>query len=88
VVMKHASSVPQCALAFERLFIDAGAPTGVYTHIFVGNDRAAAVIGDPRIRAISLTGSERAGMAVAAAGKALKKDNDLTGWKRCLSCAR
>ncbi|MBP0590424.1 NAD-dependent succinate-semialdehyde dehydrogenase [Paraburkholderia sp. LEh10] len=74
VVMKHAASVPQCALAFEKLFIDAGAPAGIYTNLFVSNVRAAGVIADKRIRAISLTGSERAGIAVAAqAGKALKK---------------
>jgi succinate-semialdehyde dehydrogenase/glutarate-semialdehyde dehydrogenase len=74
VVMKHAPSVPGCALAFAQLFADAGAPDGVYTNVFLSNEQAAKVIEDPRIAAVSLTGSERAGAAVAAtAGKALKK---------------
>ncbi|MBB4689560.1 NAD-dependent succinate-semialdehyde dehydrogenase [Amycolatopsis jiangsuensis] len=74
VVMKHAPNVPQCALAFERLFVDAGAPEGLYTNVFLSNDQAASVIRDDRVRAVSLTGSERAGEAVGAiAASALKK---------------
>ncbi len=74
VMVKHASSVPQCALAFEQLMLDAGAPTGAYTNLFATKDQVAQVIADPRIRAVALTGSEAAGAVVAAhAGKQLKK---------------
>jgi succinate-semialdehyde dehydrogenase / glutarate-semialdehyde dehydrogenase len=74
VMVKHASSVPQCALAFEKLMHDAGAPDGAYTNLFVSQDQISAIIEDPRIRAVALTGSEAAGAVVAAqAGKQLKK---------------
>ena len=74
VMVKHASSVPQCALAFEQLMHDAGAPDGAYTNLFVSKDQIAKIIEDPRIRAVALTGSEAAGAVVAAqAGKQLKK---------------
>jgi succinate-semialdehyde dehydrogenase / glutarate-semialdehyde dehydrogenase len=74
VMIKHASSVPQCALAFEQLMVDAGAPAGAYTNLFVSKDQIAKIIEDKRIRAIALTGSEAAGAVVAAqAGKQLKK---------------
>ena len=74
VMVKHASSVPQCALAFEQLMIDAGAPAGAYTNLFATKDQVAQIIEDPRIRAVALTGSEAAGAIVAAqAGKQLKK---------------
>jgi succinate-semialdehyde dehydrogenase/glutarate-semialdehyde dehydrogenase len=74
VIVKHAPNVPQCALAFEKLFRDAGAPGGVYTNVFLSNEQAAKAVADPRIRGVALTGSERAGSAVASeAGQALKK---------------
>ncbi len=74
VIIKHAPNVPQCALAFEKLFLDAGAPEGVYTNVFLSNEQAAKAVADPRIRGVALTGSERAGSAVASeAGQALKK---------------
>ena len=74
VMVKHASSVPQCALAFEQLMVDAGAPDGAYTNLFVSKEQIAQIIADPRIRAVALTGSEAAGAVVAAqAGKQLKK---------------
>lgn len=74
LIVKHAPNVPQCALAFEKLFADAGAPKGVYTNVFISNEQAAKAIADPRIKGVALTGSERAGSAVAAeAGHALKK---------------
>ena len=74
VMVKHASNVPQCALAFERLLTDAGAPVGAYTNLFVSKDQVARVIADERIRGVALTGSEAAGAVVAAqAGKSLKK---------------
>jgi succinate-semialdehyde dehydrogenase/glutarate-semialdehyde dehydrogenase len=74
LVVKHAPNVPQCALAFERLLLDAGAPLGAYSNLFVSNEQAATIIADPRVMGVALTGSERAGSAVAAeAGKAMKK---------------
>jgi succinate-semialdehyde dehydrogenase/glutarate-semialdehyde dehydrogenase len=74
LIVKHSPNVPQCALAFERLFIEAGAPVGAYTNVFLSNEQSANAIADKRIRGVALTGSERAGAAVAAeAGKALKK---------------
>ncbi len=73
-LLKHAANVPQCALALAALFREAGAPEGVFQSLFISNDRVAAVIADPRVRAVTLTGSERAGRSVAAAaGKHLKK---------------
>jgi succinate-semialdehyde dehydrogenase/glutarate-semialdehyde dehydrogenase len=74
VMVKHASSVPQCALAFEKLMLEAGAPSGAYTNLFISKDQVAQVIDDKRIRGVALTGSEAAGAVVAArAGQNLKK---------------
>lgn len=74
VVLKHAEIVPQSALAMVQLFRDAGAPEGLLTNLFLTHDGASRVINDKRVRGIALTGSERAGSAVAAqAGKAMKK---------------
>ena len=74
VISKHAPNVPQCAQAFEKLLLDAGAPVGTWTNVFMTNEQSAKVIADSRIRGVALTGSERAGSAVASeAGQALKK---------------
>ncbi|SNS03393.1 succinate-semialdehyde dehydrogenase / glutarate-semialdehyde dehydrogenase [Geodermatophilus pulveris] len=74
VILKHAENVPQCAVAIERLFLDAGAPAGVFTNTFLRIADVEQVIADPRIQGVTLTGSERAGSAVGAlAGKHLKK---------------
>jgi succinate-semialdehyde dehydrogenase/glutarate-semialdehyde dehydrogenase len=74
MLVKHASNVPQCAEAFERVLKDAGAPRGVYTNLFITKEQIARLIADPRIKAVALTGSEAAGSVVAAqAGKSLKK---------------
>jgi succinate-semialdehyde dehydrogenase/glutarate-semialdehyde dehydrogenase len=74
LVIKHAENVPQCALAFARLFETAGAPAGVYTNVFASIDQIGRVIEDPRIAGVTVTGSERAGAAVAErAGRSLKK---------------
>ncbi|MGO8862175.1 MAG: NAD-dependent succinate-semialdehyde dehydrogenase [Acidimicrobiales bacterium] len=74
VLVKHASNVPQTALLLEDAFLRAGLPPGVVTNLFVGSKDIAAIIEDPRIAAVTITGSEQAGMSVAStAGHALKK---------------
>ncbi len=74
VMMKHAESVPQCALAFARLFEEAGAPEGAYTNLFCSIEQTAKLIDDFRVRGVTLTGSERAGAAVGErTGRNLKK---------------
>ena len=74
VMVKHASNVPQCALAFAQLMHDAGLPAAAYTNLFVSTDQVARLIDDPRVRGVALTGSEAAGAAVAErAGRQLKK---------------
>jgi acyl-CoA reductase-like NAD-dependent aldehyde dehydrogenase len=74
VLLKHASNVPGCAAALEEVFVEAGFPDGVFAHLAIRHDAVERVIADPRVRGVSLTGSEAAGRAVAAAaGKALKK---------------
>jgi succinate-semialdehyde dehydrogenase / glutarate-semialdehyde dehydrogenase len=73
-LLKHASNVPQCALALEDLFQRAGAPQGVFQSLLIPADGVAGLIGDWRIHAVTLTGSEPAGRSVAAAaGRHLKK---------------
>lgn len=74
LLLKHAENVPQSALAFARLFEEAGAPTGVYTNIFASIQQIGKIIEDPRVRGVTVTGSERAGAAIAErAGRSLKK---------------
>lgn len=76
IVLKHAP--PQCppesAAALQQIFTDAGYPEGAYVNIYATNEQIAGIIADPRIQGVSLTGSERAGAAVAEiAGRNLKK---------------
>jgi len=74
VVVKHAGCVPQCAIAFEKLLLDAGAPVGAYTNLLISHEQSDQVIDDPRIKGVALTGSVAAGRSIAArAGKNLKK---------------
>lgn len=73
-VLKHATNVPQCADAIADVLKEAGLPAGVFAALHIDNVQTAAIIGDPRIKAVTLTGSERAGRSVAAtAGQHLKK---------------
>lgn len=73
-VLKHASNVPQCALALEELFTRAGFPANAFQTLLIGSDVVESLIDDPRVAAVTLTGSEGAGRAVAgAAGRNLKK---------------
>ena len=74
VMVKHAGCVPQCAIAFEKLWRDAGAPAGAYTNLLISHKQVNRVIDDPRIKGVALTGSVEAGKSVAArAGQNLKK---------------
>ena len=74
VMVKHAGCVPQCAIAFENLWREAGAPAGIYTNLPISYDQVNWVIDDPRIRGVALTGSVEAGKQVAGrAGQNLKK---------------
>ncbi|HSS39246.1 MAG TPA: NAD-dependent succinate-semialdehyde dehydrogenase, partial [Polyangia bacterium] len=73
-LLKHASNVPQCALALEDLFRRAGAPEGVFQTLLIGSGAVEKLIGDDRVAAVTVTGSEAAGRAIgAAAGRHLKK---------------
>jgi succinate-semialdehyde dehydrogenase/glutarate-semialdehyde dehydrogenase len=73
VVVKHAGCVPQCAIAFEKLWIDAGAPAGLYTNLLISHSQSDHIIDDRRIKGVALTGSTAAGRIIAAeAGKNLK----------------
>lgn len=74
ILLKHAPQCPESSAAIEQIFREASAPEGVYTNIYASNDQVAILIADPRVQGISLTGSERAGSAVAEiAGRHLKK---------------
>jgi succinate-semialdehyde dehydrogenase / glutarate-semialdehyde dehydrogenase len=74
LVVKHAGCVPQCAIAFEKLLLDAGAPVGAYTNLLISYEQSDIVIDDPRVKGVALTGSVEAGRSVAArAGQNLKK---------------
>ena len=74
IVLKHAPQCPESAAAIEQIFTDAGFPVGCYLNIYATNEQVAGMIADPRIAGISVTGSERAGAAVAEiAGRNLKK---------------
>ena len=73
LVIKHAACVPQCAIAFEKLFLDAGAPAGLYTNLLISHAQSDTLIDDPRIKGVALTGSVPAGRSIAArAGQNLK----------------
>ncbi|THG29076.1 NAD-dependent succinate-semialdehyde dehydrogenase [Glaciibacter flavus] len=74
ILLKHAPQCPESAEAIERIFADAGFPDGVYVNIYATNEQIEHAIGDRRVQGVSLTGSERAGAAVAEiAGRNLKK---------------
>jgi succinate-semialdehyde dehydrogenase/glutarate-semialdehyde dehydrogenase len=74
IVLKHASQCPESAAAIEAIYRDAGLPEGAYVNVYVSAEQAATMVADPRIQGVSVTGSERAGAAVAeVAGRNLKK---------------
>jgi succinate-semialdehyde dehydrogenase / glutarate-semialdehyde dehydrogenase len=74
IVLKHASQCPESAAAIEAIYRDAGLPDGAYANVYVSAEQAARIVADPRVQGVSVTGSERAGAAVAeVAGRHLKK---------------
>ena len=74
IVLKHAPQCPESAEAMQQIFNDAGFPKGAYVNVYATNEQIAEAIADPRVQGVSLTGSERAGAAVAEiAGRNLKK---------------
>src|SRR5262249_44953884 len=73
-LLKHASNVPQCALAIEEIFLRAGFPEGAFQTLLIGSDQVERVLDNPRVMAVTLTGSAPAGSSVAsAAGERIKK---------------
>jgi len=73
-LLKHASNVPQCALAIEQIFLEAGFPQGAFQTLLIGSQQVDAILNDPRVVAATLTGSEQAGIQVGiAAAKRIKK---------------
>jgi len=66
VMVKHAGIVPQCAIAFEKLWTEAGAPAGLYTNLLITHAQSDNVVDDPRIKGVALTGSVAAGRSVAS----------------------
>jgi len=74
IILKHAPQCPESSAAMQQMYIDAGFPEGAFVNVYATNDQAATIIADPRVAGVSVTGSERAGAAVAAiAGQNLKK---------------
>jgi succinate-semialdehyde dehydrogenase/glutarate-semialdehyde dehydrogenase len=73
-LLKHASNVPQCAVAIEEIFRRAGFPEGAFQTLLIGSDQVKRILDNPRVAAVTLTGSEAAGRSVAsAAGERIKK---------------
>jgi succinate-semialdehyde dehydrogenase / glutarate-semialdehyde dehydrogenase len=73
-LLKHASNVPQCALAIEKIFRDSGFPEGIFQTLLIGSQQVDALLNDPRVVAATLTGSEQAGIQVGVgAAKRIKK---------------
>jgi succinate-semialdehyde dehydrogenase/glutarate-semialdehyde dehydrogenase len=77
IVVKHAGIVPQCAIAFEKLLTDAGAPAGLYTNLLVTHAQSDRIVNDPRIKGVALTGSVAAGKSIAAQAGANVKPSSM-----------
>jgi succinate-semialdehyde dehydrogenase/glutarate-semialdehyde dehydrogenase len=77
IVVKHAGIVPQCAIAFEKLWIDAGGPPGLYTNLLISHAQSDRIVDDPRIKGVALTGSVAAGKSVAARAGANVKPSSM-----------
>ena len=73
LMVKHAGCVPQCAIAFENVWIEAGAPPGLYTNLLISHEQSNRIVDDPRVKGVALTGSVAAARIIAArAGQNLK----------------
>jgi len=73
-LLKHAPNVCGCAIALEKIFLEAGAPTGVFASVIINTDAVERILSSPFVQAVTLTGSERAGSSVASiAGRHIKK---------------
>lgn len=77
MVLKHASNVPQCAQIMEDIFKEAGLPKGVYTNLFIPGSQVEPLVSNPKIKAVTLTGSKPAGAAIASAAGSLVKKSTL-----------
>jgi succinate-semialdehyde dehydrogenase/glutarate-semialdehyde dehydrogenase len=76
LLVKHAEHVPQCAIAFEKILLDAGAPIGAYTNLLISHEQSDTVIDDPRVMGVAVTGSVGTGRTIAArAGRNLKQSS-------------
>ena len=74
IILKHAPQCPESAALLEEIYRDAGLPDGAYVNVYATNEQSATIVADPRVQGVSVTGSERAGAAVAeVAGRNLKK---------------
>ena len=77
IMVKHAGIVPQCAIAFEKLWVEAGAPAGLYTNLLATHAQSDRIVNDSRVRCVALTGSVAAGKAIAAKAGANVKPSSM-----------
>ncbi len=77
ILVKHAGIVPQCALAFEKLWVEAGAPAGLYTNLFISHAQSDRIVDDARVKGVALTGSVAAGRSIAAKAGANVKPSSM-----------
>ena len=82
VMVKHAGCVPQCAIAFEKLWLEAGAPAGAYTNLLISHDQVNRVIDDPRIKGVALTGSVEAGKSRCRESWTKPQEVDDGAWRQ------
>jgi acyl-CoA reductase-like NAD-dependent aldehyde dehydrogenase len=84
VMVKHAACVPQCAIAFEKLWLEAGAPAGAYTNLFISYEQVNRVIDDPRVKGVALT-QRGSGKSSGCASRTKPQEIDDGAWgQRCI----